>query len=182
MKEIIEKLKGLHPMVYIIWTLILIMIYTLLLAGYSYRCGWKDCEKNMTVDTTEQKTVIKWDTVEIDKPVPVTQYIVKHKTDTFPIIKHDTVDNTAVVQVPITQAKYHEDSLYTAWVSGYKPNLDSIKVFSKTVTNTTTITKTLLRKPKISLSAGIGYYYTLQSKKFEPAVGVTIGIPIINKY
>ena len=167
-------------MVYIIWTLILIMIYTLLLAGYSYRCGWKEATESLKTDTVEVEKV-KWDTIEIDKPVPVNQYIVKHKTDTFPIIKHDTVDNTAVVEIPILQ-KVYKDTLYTAYVSGYKPNLDSIKVFSKTVTNTTTITKTLLRKPKISLSAGVGYYYTLQSKKFEPAVGITIGIPILNKY
>jgi hypothetical protein len=167
-------------MVWVIWGLIALLLYSLALGGCQYRRGWKEATESLKTDTVEVEKV-KWDTTFVDKPVPVNQYIVKHKTDTFEI--HDTLPNgNAVVEIPITQAKYHKDSLYTAWVSGYKPNLDSIKVFSKTVTNTTTITRNLLKKPKITLSAGVGYYYTLQSKKFEPAVGVTIGIPILNKY
>ena len=36
------------------------------------------------------------------------------------------------VDIPITQKRY-EDSLYTAWVSGYKATLDSIRVRERTV-------------------------------------------------
>ena len=33
---------------------------------------------------------------------------------------------------------YYEDSLYRAWVSGYRPRLDSLMVFPKTVYQTVT--------------------------------------------
>lgn len=85
----------------------------------------------------------------------------KHTIDTVTIVRIDTiierfpqfvsekvVDTIFVEKVPenglklpITQRFYSNDS-YQAWVSGYKPSLDSINVFSKifekTVTNTVT--------------------------------------------
>lgn len=59
------------------------------------------------------------------------------------------------VELPITQ-KVYGDSTYRAWVSGYRPNLDSIDVYRKTVT----IERTLVQKPKrwcIGVTGGYGY-------------------------
>lgn len=72
------------------------------------------------------------DTVRDTVPVPVYESVV----DSFPFVvpvpvPGDTVRDT--VYLPITQ-KIYKDSLYTAYVSGYRAKLDSIEVYSKTRT------------------------------------------------
>lgn len=65
----------------------------------------------------------------------------------------DSID----VPIPICQKRY-DDSLYTAWVSGYEPNLDSIRLHLPEVT--TTITQTVVKpSPLITfgIQAGAGY-------------------------
>ena len=57
---------------------------------------------------------------------------------------------------------YYEDSLYRIWVSGYRPRLDSLMVFPKTVYQTVTndIYHTITPKKKrwgIGLQVGYGY-------------------------
>lgn len=75
-------------------------------------------------------------------------------------ISKDTVSpNNAddSLYLPLTQKVYHKDSCYTAWVSGYHPNLDSIHVFNKTIIKTVTITKTKKeRRFGVGLQAGYG--------------------------
>lgn len=74
-------------------------------------------------------------------------YIVS-ETDT--IEAHDTL----LVEVPVEQKRY-EDSLYTAWVSGYQPALDSIRLHQPEIVNT--ITKTIVQKaPRLSLGLSVG--------------------------
>ena len=78
-----------------------------------------------------------------------------HTTDTITIVRTDTIRERIphfisemvldtifvekvsenVLKLPITQKYYNTDS-YQAWVSGYKPNLDSINVFNKVVERT----------------------------------------------
>ena len=57
---------------------------------------------------------------------------------------------------------YYEDSLYRVWVSGYRPRLDSMQVFPRTVYQTVTndIYHSIIPKKKrwgIGLQAGYGY-------------------------
>ena len=56
--------------------------------------------------------------------------------------KYDTIHDSIDIPVPIYRRRY-EDSLYTAWVSGYEPNLDSIALRLPTITET--VTKTILK-------------------------------------
>ena len=65
--------------------------------------------------------------------------------------EHDTIRDSIEVPVPIVQKRY-EDSLYTAWVSGFEPALDSINLRLPTITET--VTKTIV-KPAPRLSVGI---------------------------
>ena len=76
------------------------------------------------------------------------------------------------VEIPIVQKKY-ADSTYTAWVSGYKPSLDSIEVYRKTVVQRETIT---LRKisPRWGIGVTGGYGYGTKNKVFEPFVGIGV--------
>ena len=58
------------------------------------------------------------------------------------------------VPIPIEQKRY-EDSLYTAWVSGFRPVLDSIRLHQPEIT--TTITKTIVQKaPRLNLGLSVG--------------------------
>jgi len=88
------------------------------------------------------------------------------------IMVHDTV----AVEVPITSKHYGNEN-YDAWVSGFEPSLDSIKVYQKTEYITETVTRS---KPPNRFTVGIqgGYGYGFKSKTWEPYVGVGIGIRI----
>ena len=108
-------------------------------------------------------TITVIDTIVYRYPVPVDSAVVRYETvrlmvaDTSRITITDTVrvaDSVEVV-VPITQRVYG-DSLYRAYVSGYRPQLDSIFVYPRT----SYITTTVKEKPKrwgIGLQAGYGY-------------------------
>ena len=69
----------------------------------------------------------------------------------YPEYKHDTIHDSIEVPVPIMQKRY-DDSLYTAWVSGFQPALDSIRLYQPTIIET--ITNTIV-KPAPRLSVGI---------------------------
>lgn len=79
-------------------------------------------------------------------------------------------DDSVEVELPITQ-KVYGDSTYKAWVSGYRPSLDSIEVYRKTVT----IERTLVQKPKRwSIGVTGGYGYGLLHGRPDVFVGVGV--------
>ena len=58
------------------------------------------------------------------------------------------------IPIPIEQKRY-EDSLYTAWVSGFRPALDSIRLHQPEII--TTITETIVKKaPRFSIGLSVG--------------------------
>lgn len=81
------------------------------------------------------------------------------------------------VEIPITQ-KVYEDSLYTAYVSGYHQSLDSIKVRERIVNTKTTETRTETeyRRWNIGLTAGYGYGVMNRQTDFFIGVGVTYNL------
>ena len=115
-------------------------------------------------DTTIYKPVPA-ETVDIGKTVYLRiPYPVPSGRDTI----HDSID----VPIPIIQKRY-EDSLYTAWVSGFEPNLDSINLRLPTITET--ITKTIVKPaPRLSIGiqggAGVGVFSR------QPDVYVGVGL------
>lgn len=109
----------------------------------------------------EIETILKRDTVWRDttiyKPQPAetintgkTVYIKVPMPYPVPSGR-DTIHDSIEVPVPIVQKRY-EDSLYTAWVSGFQPALDSIRLYQTTIFET--ITKTIV-KPAPRLSVGV---------------------------
>jgi hypothetical protein len=60
------------------------------------------------------------------------------------------------IEVPIAiEQKRYDDSLYTAWVSGFRPALDSIRLHQPEIV--TTITKTVVQKaPRLSVGLSVG--------------------------
>lgn len=81
-------------------------------------------------------------------------------------------DSTLVACVPIRQ-KVYKDSSYTAYVSGYQANLDSLIIRSKVITET----RTKYRRLSVGITGGYGY--GLQSKKLEPFIGLGITINLL---
>ena len=74
---------------------------------------------------------------------------------------------------------YYEDSLYRAWISGYRPRLDSLQIFPRTVYQTVTndIYHTIAPKKKcwgLGLQAGYGFY--LGQSGFYVGVGVSYNL------
>lgn len=99
---------------------------------------------------TKIKTVVKVDTVLIS--APMAPMLVFRLTDTIHI-------GDTVVQ---REQAYYEDSLYRVWVSGYRPRLDSLMVFPRTVYHTVTNDVYHTIKPKkkrwgLGLQVGYGY-------------------------
>ena len=85
---------------------------------------------------------------------------------TVPLAREDSID----VPVPIVQKRY-EYSLYTAWVSGFEPKLDSLRLHMPEVTNT--ITKTVYEPtPLLTLGVQVGGGYGLIHRQPDIYVGV----------
>ena len=99
---------------------------------------------------TKVKTIVKVDTLLIS--APMASLLVFRLTDTM------RIGDTVVYR----EQAYYEDSLYRAWVSGYRPRLDSLQIFPRTVYRTVTndIYHTITPKKKrwgIGLQVGYGY-------------------------
>lgn len=81
----------------------------------------------------------------------------------------DTVRDSILVPIPIMQKRY-DDSLYTAWVSGYDPALDSINLHLPEVT--TTVTRTITKPaPRLSIGVQGGAGYGIITRKPDIYVG-----------
>lgn len=131
-------------------------------------------------------TLIIRDTLRIDRPVPVREEVVRYVTvrvaadssnlanigkDSADVL---TTDTAKMVMLPITQ-KVYRDTAYTAWVSGYRPQLDSIEVYPRTLI----VRQTALpaAKPR-RWSVGVQGGYGLTPKGLQPYVGVGVGFRI----
>ena len=99
-------------------------------------------------------TVYSTDTVFCSVPVASSETVIDSVY--YPVfLPGDTVHDTVFVYIPISQ-KVYKDSLYTAWVSGYRAKLDSIEVYQKI--QTIYIRDNLKRKRfGVGLQAGYGY-------------------------
>lgn len=111
------------------------------------------------------------DTIKVVKPIAVDSVVTRYKWVNVERVKDTTIVNevsevvfdTIQVRLPI-ESKHYTSVNYDAWVSGYEPSLDSIKVYQREV------------KPKqsrwsIGLQGGVG----LTPKGVQPYIGVGIG-------
>ena len=87
---------------------------------------------------------------------------------TVPMAQKDSME----VAIPIVQKRY-EDSLYTAWVSGFRPNLDSIRLHQREIF--TTVTK-YVEKPakRLAIGPSVGVGYGIVNGKPDIWAGVTV--------
>ena len=66
--------------------------------------------------------------------------------------------------------------MYEAWISGYEVKLDSINVFSKTVTKTVSQPTPKTKHWGLGINAGYGY----TRSGFSPYIGIGIQYSFIN--
>ena len=91
----------------------------------------------------------------------------------------DTIRDSIEVPIPIMQKRY-DDSLYTAWVSGFEPNLDSLRLHQPEIF--TTITKTIVKpSPLITVGIQTGGGYGVFNRQFDLYVGVGAQINLWRK-
>lgn len=138
------------------------------LGGYDYSSN--HCYNVRTVTDT----IIERETITA---IPDTVYRTVALGDkTVKVVVHDTLCKTDTVEIalPFEQREYR-DSNYNAWVSGYEPALDSIKVFPRTMTVKERVTvKERNRRWGVFGGVGIGV-----SDRITPCVGVGIGYRIL---
>ncbi|MFV0586910.1 DUF6808 domain-containing protein [Bacteroides reticulotermitis] len=111
-------------------------------------------QKAMPADV-QPDTIIRIDTVRDTVPVLYKVRIVRIDTVYMRVVtsKNDTVKDSVLVELPITQKEYKTKE-YQAWVSGYRPNLDSVYTFIPT---TTIYVKQKVKRWGVGLQAGYGY-------------------------
>ena len=119
-------------------------------------------------------TCIVHDTIFVEKPV--LQKVAVIDTLRLPVLTKDTLmlHDTVLVHLPIEQRQYG-DPRYTAWVSGYRPQLDSIQIYQTSEYITKEITP--YQKPKcwgIGLQAGYGV--ALHNNQIQPVPYIGLGL------
>ena len=127
--------------------------------------------QDATNDTTR---VTITDTIHYLHPIPKDSIVVSYETRLLPA-KRDTMQtdctDSVKVEIPITQKRY-ADSTYTAWVSGYNPTLDSIRIYPRH--EVITITNTIRHKPKRwGVGLNVGYGITPKNG-LQPYIGVGV--------
>jgi len=140
-------------------------------------------------ESVTRDTVIVYDTIPHYYPKPVDSAVVRYVTKVLPVVRYDTIfrensvsfrensvtehfadtSNMMPVVIPIT-TKHYRAMEYDAWVSGYEPSLDSIKVYQRTEYITERVT---ISKPpnKWELDAMTGIDYNVTSQHYSPYAG-----------
>ena len=111
--------------------------------------------------------IIVRDTLRDSIPYPVVETVIQEIPEPIPFyitLAGDTVHEEIYVPVAITQKEYESEN-YRAWVSGYRPALDSIWVYPEKI-----YIKEKARRWGIGLSAGYG----VSRDGFSPYVGVGV--------
>lgn len=123
-------------------------------------------------ETIKVDTITITDTITIYNPDKDTVYLTKYVKDTLYLS-----DSTkAEVNIPISTTIY-KDSTYEAQISGFKAELDYIKVFPKETTIYKEKTLEIKEKqPIIEHGVQVGIGYLPLSKKIEPYIGYGIQI------
>ena len=134
------------------------------------------------IETVTRDTIRITDTIPHYYPQPVDGTVVRYITKYLQTVKTDTVfrensvsfrensvRDSVAVEIPI-ESKHYQAPEYDAWVSGFEPSLDSIKVYKETqyITERVTVSKPP-NKWELDLVGGINY--KVQEKKYTPYAG-----------
>lgn len=160
---------------------IYVLVFMLLLVWLIYFCmNYIHVEVDEPLPKTDTTTYV--DTIPYYKPISKDSTVIRYVKVKVPILaKEDPTPckDSMDVELSITQKEY-QDSGYHAWVSGYLPQLDSIRIYNKNTIITHTVTNSVTKyKTKhwgIGIQVGYGYHFSHVS----PYIGVGIQYNILN--
>lgn len=146
------------------WQAILIILLTAAICsaigyGYGRRGTWGS--------TPVADTIRIRDTVRDSIPYPVIETVVQEIPELFPVyitLTGDTIHEPVYIPVPITQKEYQTEN-YRAWVSGYKPSLDSVWVYPE---------KIIIREKPRRWGLGLSVGYGIGRNGLSPVIAVTV--------
>lgn len=143
-------------------------------AGWFIRKGVAESDAHETVVLLD--TLVVRDTVRERFPV----YVERTVTDTLLVAMTDTVrvSDTVYVRLPREQKRY-ADTNYVAWVSGYRPRLDSIEVYPVTRYITETVYRDTRKRWGIGIQSGYGIGLTGGKVTGVPYIGIGISYNIL---
>lgn len=144
------------------WKIVLIILLTAVICsvigyGYGRRGTWGFTP---VTDTVRIRDIVR-DSI----PYPVIETVVQEVPELFPVyitLAGDTIHDTVYIPVPITQKEYQTEN-YRAWVSGYKPSLDSVWVYPE---------KIIIREKPRRWGIGVIAGYGIGRNGLSPYVGV----------
>lgn len=128
------------------------------------------CTNKAATEPTLRDTIV--DTITVVKPVAKDSVVTRYKWVNVERVKDTTIVNevsevvfdTIQVRLPI-ESKHYTSINYDAWVSGYEPALDSIKVYSREV-----VVKPKKSRWSVGLQGGVG----MTPKGLQPYVGIGV--------
>lgn len=144
------------------WKIVLTILLTAAICsvvGYGYG------RRGARVSTSVADTVRIRDTVRDSIPYPVIETVVQEIPELFPVyitLGGDTIHEPVYIPVLITQKEYQTEN-YHAWVSGYKPSLDSVWVYPE---------KIIIREKPRRWGIGVIAGYGIGRNGLSPYVGV----------
>lgn len=119
------------------------------------------------VENRVTDTILKIRVDTLTRYVP--KYVTKKTTDTIYLQANDKNE----VAIGIEQKHYSENGVYDVWISGYKPQLDSIKTYPRveyrTITNN--ITKEIYKST-------IDFYPYIGFRRLDDNIGQVFGLTI----
>lgn len=168
-----------------LFNIVLIAALFIAIIAFVGACNVANKRKPKTKVVTEYDTVFvdRVDTFFVEVPTEKTRFVTKTIHDTLM-----TTDSVFVeVEMPIETAMYHDtiatDSaqvVYTAWVSGYDVNLDSLGFIVHNrfhqVNTTTTITKKRGGRWGFGVTAGYFAGWDFVRNNFTNGLGLSVGI------
>ena len=116
-------------------------------------------------------TIYRTDTLRLQKPVYLTSRIVD--TVKVPVIVREQHTDTVYVSLP-REERVYQDSSYRAVISGYRPSLDTIDVYQRTVT----VDRLQVVKARTHWGLGItaGYGAVINNQQIYTAPFIGIGV------
>lgn len=172
------KLEQLNAVKGIVANILLVLAVICLIAGVAFRC--KEQREAQTITHIDTTRVVVYDTVTYRQPIAVDSVVLRYETikvrkvvnDTIKVL--DSAEDSVSVEIPITQ-KHYADSTYLAWVSGYDPCLDSIKIYPRTEVVTIAKIQDKSKRWGIGIQGGVGY----GKGGFTPYIGIGVQYNII---
>ncbi len=148
----------------------------ILLLVISFRIGanFSSNQQDKEIIKIKTDTLKIHDTIRVEKPVYITKVVLD--SILVPVSVVDTLMkvDTIFINMPREQ-KYYKDENYEAWVSGFRPELDSLKIFRISSQINTTYHYPIKKANRFSVGIQLGYGITISK---EPQLSPFIGLGI----